>query len=57
MPQVVQAIALAVPMGLRVPIVYNTRCADGRVEAYYPFPMLWVVLLIVGRTPARSSLC
>src|SRR5207244_4646192 len=44
-PQVVEAIAAAVPLGLRVPIVYNTsaydalaslRLLDGLVDVYMP---------------------
>ena len=49
-PQVVEAIALAVPAGLRVPIVYNTsaydalsslRLLDGLVDVYMPDFKFW----------------
>ncbi len=49
-PQVVEAIALAVPHGLRVPIVYNTsaydalaslRLMEGLVDIYMPDFKLW----------------
>lgn len=49
-PQVIEAIALAVPRGLRVPIVYNTsaydalpslRLLDGLIDVYMPDFKLW----------------
>jgi putative pyruvate formate lyase activating enzyme len=49
-PQVVEAIALAVPQGLRIPIVYNTsaydspsslRLLDGLVDIYMPDFKFW----------------
>lgn len=49
-PQVMEAIAAAVPMGLRVPIVYNTsaydalaslRLLDGLVDIYLPDFKFW----------------
>jgi putative pyruvate formate lyase activating enzyme len=49
-PQVVEAIAAAVPRGLRIPIVYNTsgydapaslRLLDGLVDVYMPDFKLW----------------
>ncbi len=49
-PQVVEAIAIAVPRGLRVPIVYNTsaydalsslRLMDGLVDIYMPDFKFW----------------
>ena len=49
-PQVVEAIAAAVPMGLRLPIVYNTsaydaveslRLLDGLVDIYMPDFKFW----------------
>ncbi len=49
-PQVVEAIAVAVPQGLRVPIVYNTsaydsiaslRLMDGLVDIYMPDFKFW----------------
>ncbi len=49
-PQVVEAIAAAVPLGLRVPIVYNTsaydsisslRLLDGLVDIYMPDFKFW----------------
>jgi putative pyruvate formate lyase activating enzyme len=49
-PQVVEAIAAAVPMGLRLPIVYNTsaydalaslRLLDGLVDVYMPDFKFW----------------
>ena len=55
-PQVVEAIAVAVPRGLRLPIVYNTsaydalqslRLMDGLVDVYMPDFKFW------GRESAR----
>jgi putative pyruvate formate lyase activating enzyme len=49
-PQVVEALAIAIPKGLRVPIVYNTsaydslaslRLMDGLVDIYMPDFKLW----------------
>ncbi len=49
-PQVVEAIAAAIPLGLRVPIVYNTsaydalsslRLMDGLVDVYMPDFKFW----------------
>jgi putative pyruvate formate lyase activating enzyme len=49
-PQVIEAIAAAIPMGLRVPIVYNTsaydsmeslRLLDGLIDIYMPDFKFW----------------
>ncbi len=60
-PQVVEAIAVAVPRGLRVPIVYNTsaydglaslRLMDGLVDIYMPDFKFWNPE--TARRPARA---
>jgi len=62
-PQVIEAIAAAIPMGLRLPIVYNTsaydalsslRLMEGLVDIYMPDFKFWKPLTSVLLSRARD---
>ena len=62
-PQVIEAVAAAVPMGLRIPIVYNTsaydalsslRLLDGLVDIYMPDFKFWTAQTSVQLARARD---